>query len=122
MKRGNTYYLNRRVPTELKEYDLREIVRISLKTDSLKLAEERYTTMNLKLEAYWDSLVHNFKKHSHDQFNQLVKKARLFGFRYMPTDEVAKLSVDDLIWRIQTQDALKSDKESSDALLGTKND
>ncbi|MES2479449.1 MAG: DUF6538 domain-containing protein [Bacteroidota bacterium] len=97
---GTRYYYNRRVPEELREYDPRTLVRVSLKTDSKRLASRKAAEFNSRLEDYWQGLVATDQPHMPAKFRQTVRVARQMGFAYQSMSEVAALPLRELIDRV----------------------
>ena len=100
--RGKKYHYSRRVPTEIRSYDNRHYVRISLKTDSREEAEIRSYAINKEVESYWRQLIASGKKHSNHHFRETVKLARLLGFSYMPASKLANQPLHEIASRAFT--------------------
>lgn len=96
------YYYNRRVPEPVRELDKRANVRISLKTDSKKIAMQRVVVLNEQVEAYWQELLKKQAPHDNSQFGKTIKLARQMGFAYQPMSVVANLPILELVERILT--------------------
>lgn len=96
----NRYYFNRRVPDEVKIYDPRCIIRISLKTDSRQDAKRKALILNDQIEAYWQELIANKESHNERIFKKVVLTAQQMGFTYYPVSTVASLSIEKLLERI----------------------
>lgn len=94
------YYYNRRVPEEMREYDTRQNIRISLKTDSKSIALKRAVVFNEQVESYWHDLVKGKARHDNSRFSKTVKIARQLGFSYEPMSVVANLPILELVERI----------------------
>lgn len=117
--RAKKYYFSRRVPLDLREYDPRGIIRFSLKTDSRSEALKRSAWENAKLEQYWGNLVQTGQKHSHEHYRQVVERANLLGFSYMPIKDLAGLaSSAELIKRLLFLDQQKLPEKQVEAVLG----
>lgn len=117
-KRGNVYYYDRRIPNTLKQYDPREKVRISLHTDSERIAEERSISVNNEIEAYWRSLVSKGETHSDNAFMPILQAAKLLGFNYMPSHELAKEPMTEIINRLNMVKHLPDDSDLVEVKLG----
>lgn len=118
IKVGGYYYYNRRVPEELREYDTRQNIRVSLKTDSKTIAAKRAVVLNEQVESYWHDLVKGQARHDNSRFNKTVKIARQMGFSYEPMSVVANLPILELVERILVlKDATQPQVE---AVLGAK--
>ncbi|OSZ82566.1 hypothetical protein CAP35_04675 [Chitinophagaceae bacterium IBVUCB1] len=112
------YYYNRRVPEEMREFDSRHNIRVSLKTDSRSIAAKRAVVFNEQVEAYWHELVKGRVQHDNRRFAQAVKIARQLGFSYEPISVVANLPILELVERILVlNDASRPQVE---AVLGAK--
>lgn len=94
------YYYNRRVPEEVREYDSRSNIRVSLKTDSKSIALQKAVVFNEQMEAYWHDLLKDKKPHDNSQFGKMVKIARQMGFAYQPMSVVASLPILELVERV----------------------
>ncbi|OOQ57366.1 DUF6538 domain-containing protein [Mucilaginibacter pedocola] len=97
--RTNTWYFNRRVPVKYREYDSRKLIRTSLNTDSKKTAAKLAYGENERLERYWESLLATGSKHSHDRYQQAIKRAEILGFDYQPANQLAAGQFSQLINR-----------------------
>jgi integrase len=100
--RDGTYYLRRRVPKRFAEIEPRAVIWASLKTDSLREAED-------KLESVWDSLVGAWEARlagdtaaAEEELGHARKIAHSRGFRYLPSSRVARLPLEDLLQRIES--------------------
>ena len=74
------YYFNRRVPSDLKEYDNRTYVRISLKTDSRKEAIRLSSMQNEHIEAYWAQLISTNQKFNSSNWKSFNRQGRIARF------------------------------------------
>ncbi|SHG99530.1 hypothetical protein SAMN04488109_2809 [Chryseolinea serpens] len=120
IKRKDRYYFNRRVPRKIRDFDGREMIRISLDTDSRENANKKAIAINEKLEQYWRSLIKSGKTHSDEKFLEVIRFAKLLGFTYLPAAKLAEEAPWDNIY-----DRLKAVEESNfksplhaEALLG----
>lgn len=99
--RGYFYY-NRRVPEHVSKFDIRDTIRVSLKTDSKAIAKQRAGIFNEQVEAYWQDLLKNQIPHDNGRFNKTLKIARQMGFAYQPMSVVANLPILELVERLLT--------------------
>ena len=120
-KRGNVFYYDRRVPKAVSNFDQREKVRISLHTDSEKIAEERSFTVNSEVEAYWKQLIQTGATHTEQAFHHIVEMAQLLGFTYKSSDEIAKGSMTEILNRLQAVQQIEDDSVLVEAKLGGAN-
>jgi integrase len=118
IKLNSHYYFNRRVPIELREFDTRHRVRFSLKTDSRKEAARLAVLQNDQLENYWKQLVTTGKKHCHDVYEGVVKRAKLYGFGYLPQQELALAPTKELIQRLVYVEKENFNPAHVEAVLG----
>lgn len=114
----NRYYFNRRVPAEIKPYDARPLVRVALKTDSRKEAVRLALLQNDHLESYWRELVLTSKTHDAASYEQVVQKARLLGFTYLPCQVIAESSLHEIHRRVQKADSANNCPLTVAAILG----
>ncbi|WP_428239539.1 DUF6538 domain-containing protein [Gynuella sp.] len=56
-KRGRRCHYVRRIPKDIQHIDTRELIQISLKTDSLSLAQQRAATLDKHILEYWQNLI-----------------------------------------------------------------
>jgi len=118
LKIQNRYYFNRRVPIEMKPYDPRPLVRVSLKTDSRRDAVRLAMIHNDQLESYWRELVVSSKKHETAAYNDVVQKARRLGFTYVPSGALADFSLSEIHRRIDKAAKAEACETTIAALLG----
>ncbi len=118
VKIKNRYYFNRRVPEEVKPYDPRSLIRISLKTDSKEQAQRKAIILNDQVEAYWQELINTKTPYEDGSFRKVVLIARQMGFIYQPMSVVATLPIAQLLERILVLDNAKPSQV--EALLGGK--
>jgi len=120
IRRNERYYYSRRVPEEYREYDPRDVIRTTLKTDSRKKALTLAMAHNERLEAYWSSLVKSGAKHSIEDYKATVDRARTLGFTYLPNDQLADVTLDKLVERLIHVEKQKFNVHHVEAVLGGK--
>lgn len=98
--RNGWYVYNRRVPDTLKIYDNRKRIRIALNTKCPDTAMKKRTVINDEIEGYWKSLIQTKSTHSKDKFSELVRKARILGFSYIPSSKLVEIPWEDLLSRV----------------------
>jgi hypothetical protein len=84
LQRNGRWFYVRRVPKELKNYDSRTFVRVSLRTDSRTLAKNKAYALNAEVEQYWKELIVNHRCYSKSEFANAIKSSLEFGFTYLP--------------------------------------
>ena len=116
--RAGTWYFNKRVPVSIREYDNRDFIRFSLRTDSKKNALKLADAQNAKLESYWRSLIDSGKKHGHEYYKQVMERAAILGFAYQPVEQVANGSLDELLKRLEYIVSQQFKEKPVEAVLG----
>jgi len=116
LKRNNTYLYFRRVPEDIKAFDSRRFVKISLKTDSRELAISKANTLNKKVEAYWKELIQSGESIDLTRFKQATKIVRELGLSYLTASEIAKLPLKQIEDRILATE--KATLKQTEAILG----
>ncbi len=115
-KRGRKFHYVRRVPKDIQHIDIRDLIQISLKTDSLSIAHQRAAILDKHIMEYWQELTAS-PHQAQEKFAQAVKIARLQGFGYSTAQQVAAAPIKDVASRVlaakQSHDLLHSQ-----ALLG----
>ncbi|MCP9290570.1 DUF6538 domain-containing protein [Gracilimonas sediminicola] len=119
IKRGDRYYYNRRVPKALWDQIDKQLIRISLKTDSKKLAIRKASKVNAEIEAYWNSLLNTNKTHSDERFKEAVNLAKHVGFNYAPVNDLASGSIRDIAKRTSAIKKHEGNPKVVKAVLGT---
>jgi len=117
-KKNGRYFYHRRIPDDIREYDPRPYVRIALRTNSEREATRRIVTQNDKLEAYWQKLVATGQRHSDVLYQNVVERARLFGFSYLPAQQVATAPIEDIYERVRHVTAHNNNPHHTEAVLG----
>jgi len=122
IKIGKWFYFKRRIPNIfLHLYKGKAFIKVTLKTDSEIIAQKRVQMLNSELENLWHNSALNETNNLEGKFALTVNKARLNGFTYLSTEDVATQDIDALLKRIMI---LKESKDQSteniSALLGRK--
>jgi integrase len=101
IRRGDTYYLRRRVPRRFKVAEERTLIWVSLKTDSLRDARSRADRVWSQLIEAWEARLAGNAEAAEAQMTAARRIAQSHGLRYRPEDEVAKGTLEDLVARIE---------------------
>lgn len=118
LNRNGHYYYNRKTPDIYRDFDRRDVVRVSLNTDSRRVAWRKAVLFNEQVEAYWQELAGSAQLHDNRRFRRTVRIARQMGFAYQPMATVAAMPLPELVARVQ---ALKEATPLQvEALLGGK--
>ena len=119
-QRGKWFYYRRRVPRFIRPFYEKDIIQVSLKTDSQKLAMQRATLFNNELERIWADCVKDNGSHNSD--NQIARAkqiSRLHGFSYLSADDIAKGNINDIIGRLGAVEShIDQNPEIVEAVLG----
>lgn len=120
IKRGNRYQFRRRVPKEYQALHKKQIIQTPLKTDSLTIAEARALNFNKILEEYWADLARNGEDKDEARFKEAVRLARMSGFEYHSTKEIANnSSINEIINRLSIADSAPGTPVAAAVLGGT---
>ena len=98
-QRGSKFYVVKRVPTRFQAIEPRRQVWIALGTDSLREARQRAVDAVRDLESQWTAALKS-PGASIRRYKALCEVASVRGFAYAPADQVAQLTVDELLRRI----------------------
>ena len=115
-KRGDTYYLVKRVPEQFASIEVRKQVWISLRTDSHEEAVRRANDVLRELENLWVSKIEG-KTSTLKKYSALSALAASRGYPYIPAEDLSKQPVEEIVKRTLEAKTLKNDELTS-ALLG----
>ncbi|UPT67641.1 MAG: hypothetical protein M0D57_02935 [Sphingobacteriales bacterium JAD_PAG50586_3] len=118
LSRKGRYYYNRRVPECFREFDSRDYIRIALGTTCRKQAAKFAINQNEQLESYWLSLVQTGQKHSQTAYQAVVQRAKVLGFGYIPSQQLAVGPLEQLIERLLHVQKANYNPHQSEAVLG----
>lgn len=117
--RGSTYYYYRRIPAEFTPYTGRRVIAFSLKTDSHKQAIRLSTLESARLENYWNRLAQTGGAATAEDYQQTVKRARVYGYDYIPIEKLAVGCAEELADRVNFVAEHKFEKAPAEAVLGS---
>lgn len=105
-KRHGVWQFVRRVPLELSHLDPRGVIKHSTKVPVAKdrrgiKAGKIAEVMNRELEAYWRGLSEGKAQEAQARYEEARRRARIFGFDYAETDEVAARPVLEIVERLE---------------------
>lgn len=92
--RGSTYSLKRRVPVEYHSVEDRDVVWISLDTDSLVLAREKAKDVWNAHLAGWEARLAGKSDDATQHFETAKALADAKGIQYLPVTQVADLPIE----------------------------
>lgn len=120
LRRGKTYYLRKRVPLRYRRVETREMIQISLHTDSESVAESKAPVAWGHLIEGWEARMAGDDRDAERRFEAARNLAAARGFRYLPAADVAQQSREELLARVEAvpmRDG-KPDAKEAVALLG----
>ena len=125
-KRHGVWQFVRRVPLELSHLDPRGVIKHSTKVPVAKdrrgiKAGKIAEVMNRELEAYWRGLSEGKAQEAQARYEEARRRARIFGFDYAETDEIATRPVLEIVERLEklVSAGAVEDPGARAALLGT---
>jgi len=120
IKRGETFYLRKRVPRRYASVESRSFLHVSLNTDSRAKAREKAEEVWREYIQAWEAQLAGDQSVAAERFSKAQAKAKEMGFRWMPAEEVARLPVDKLVSRVQATrvDAKTISRPRAEAVLG----
>ena len=121
LKRGSTWHLVRRVPTDFHDVEPRRVVTFSLKTDSKQIAAEKAALVWRNLLDGWQALTDGRSADADRQFKTAQRICAQRGVQYLPVTEVAELPLADVLQRVEAAIQTKGqvDAHVAAATLGT---
>ncbi|TDF39165.1 hypothetical protein EYS14_06465 [Alteromonadaceae bacterium M269] len=115
-KRGRKYHYVRRVPLDIQNEHGAKVVQVSLKTDSLDMAEQRATLINQHLQAYWSELGKEGHKVDHVYQTALMMN-KVSKMKYQSAEEIANQELAEILKRSSIATEIAS-TSLTDVLLG----
>ncbi|WP_291201554.1 DUF6538 domain-containing protein [Hyphomonas sp.] len=121
VKRGSTFQLRRRVPQRYRGVEPREVIWISLHTDSETVARSKADRAWGNLVEAWEARLAGDTEDAEARHAAAHELARIRGFRYLDVGLVARLPVDELVARVEAIGTRRTapDPVEASALLGT---
>lgn len=119
--RKSTYHLRRRVPLRYKKVEPREIVAISLHTDSRTVAQRKAGEVWAHLIEGWEAVLRMDGDGARVRFEAAKEIADRRGFAYLSAPAVADLPLNDILARVNAVPRNKNgspNQRIGDALLG----
>lgn len=119
--RGANYSLKRRVPVRYQAVERREIIWISLHTDSLTRAREKAQEVWKAQIAAWEAKLAGKTEDANQLFEAVQQLAHSKGVTYLPVGQVVDLPIGELLDRIEAIGAPSGLPaiEDAQAMLGT---
>ena len=116
-KRGRRYHYVRRVPKDIRDVDSRDFIQISLKTDSLTIAQQRAALLDQHIEHYWHRLLTGTAEQADKLYQQAIRLVRFSGVGYRPAEDIANEQIEHVVKRIMLA-SQSPDSIQAHALLG----
>jgi integrase len=98
---GRKWYLYRRVPKDFAEVESRRFIKHSLKTDSESEAQRRAIVAWDGLVAGWNAALGGDFEQAEERYKNAKQLARGLGFQFLPSKEVLKLPIRELLERVE---------------------
>lgn len=120
LRRGTTYYIRKRVPQRFASVEQRDIVWVSLHTDSERLAKSKATAAWSEMIEAWEARLAGHSQDAEQRFEAAKQLAQARGLRYMPAERVATLPVEALLERVEAVRVVAGnpDRLEAAAILG----
>ena len=100
-RNGKRYMLYRRVPARYASVDRRTFVKVSLKTDSLEVAQTKAPAVWRALLDGWEAKLKGRDADADRAFEAAKELAAARGFTYLPLAQVATLPIGELVERVE---------------------
>lgn len=120
IRRGEHYYLRKRVPSRYAPIDSRTFVQVSLFTDSLDIARRKAAEVWAEMIEAWEAKLDGAEAEGEARLAAARNLAHRRGYRYLAASEVAKLPDEEFLRRLKST-ALPGDRidmKEADAALG----
>lgn len=120
IKRGDVFYLKKRVPVRFRSVETRTQIWISLSTDSKTEAEAKVPSVWAGMIEGWQAEIAGNSELAEERFTVAKRLAERMGHNWMPSGDVAGLPLKDLLRRVEESAGPKggASKAKGDALLG----
>ncbi|WP_128291990.1 DUF6538 domain-containing protein [Afifella aestuarii] len=107
--RNGLYSYYRRVPKAFADVDSRAFAEEALGTRDLRRAEKLVHLVNREQEKLWVALKKGGAEDARERYLGAIERARLEGFEYQPTGEIAAGELSELLARLERLEALYPD-------------
>lgn len=118
--RGDTYYLRKRVPIRYAPIEPKELVHISLATDSFDVARRKAPEVWAQMIEAWEAKLDGHDADGDARMKAARNLAQRRGYRYLDAPEVARLPLDEILKRIESAVDKRGrlDMKEAEAALG----
>lgn len=120
IRRGDHWYIRRRVPTRYASIEPRTIVHLSLFTDSREIAEGKAGQVWAETIEAWEAKLEGRDAASTERMASARNLAQRRGYRYLSAPDVARLPIEELMGRIEAvvDGRGRVDHQDAEAVLG----
>ena len=118
--RGDTYYLRKRVPVRYGPVEPKELVHISLATDSFEVARRKAPEVWAQMIEAWESKLDGHDADGDARMKAAHNLAQRRGYRYLDAPDVARLPLEEILQRIESvvDKRGRLDMKEAEAALG----
>lgn len=101
IKRGKWFYFFRRIPVMYARfYDGQRFIKVALKTDSAKVANQRAQLLNSELEKIWSHMAQHGDIDKDTMFDNAVFQSRNNLFTHQSVNEISQKNIGELVSRV----------------------
>ncbi|WP_323042882.1 DUF6538 domain-containing protein [Gemmobacter sp.] len=120
IRRNQTFHLRRRVPRRYRDVEQREMILLSLHTDSESAAKAKADVVWREMIEAWEAKMDGANAEAEDRLAHAKELAAKRGYRYLTARQVAALPLEELLKRIEAVPMRngKVDIQEAEALLG----
>ncbi|TJZ88258.1 hypothetical protein FA743_20165 [Paracoccus gahaiensis] len=101
IRRGNSLFLRKRVPTRYRRIETRTIVHLSLHTDTGAIAAQKAPRVWSEMIEAWEAKLKGDTGGAEARFAAARELAHIRGVRYLSADAVARLPIEDVLDRTE---------------------
>ncbi|SIQ39189.1 Site-specific recombinase XerD [Paracoccus thiocyanatus] len=118
--RGDTYYLRKRVPIRYSVIEHKELVHISLATDSFDVARRKAPEVWAQMIEAWEAKLDGHDTEGEARMKAARNLAQRRGYRYLDAPEVARLPLEEILKRVESivDKRGRLDMKEAEAALG----
>lgn len=118
--RGDTYYLRKRVPARYASVEPKDLVHISLATDSFEVARRKAPEVWAQMIEAWEAKLDGHGGDGEARMKAARNLAQRRGYRYLDAPDVARLPLDEILQRIESAVDRRGrlDMKEAEAALG----
>lgn len=120
VNRGSSFYLRKRVPRRYRRVEERDIIFLSLHTDSESIAQAKAAKVWADMIEAWESKLDGDDADAFQRMEAARNLAAKRGYRFLTAEKVAQLPVQELVERVEAsiKPSGRVDRLEAEALLG----